>query len=401
MLQLVISRAGLADRPLTLTSEDLLGEGATIGRASRNQVLLDDPGVSRLHARLSVRDGSAFLTDAGSTAGTSLNGIRLAPSASTRLAEGDRIVIGPFTIVLGAAETGAAALRTTIMSDPPAGAYMPLANASPETAARWNGAELPLRIARIVRETPEVKTIVLAPEKPTLFAYLPGQSVQLTATIDRQRVLRRFTLSSSPSRPWNLAVTIRRAKGGEGTPPGVFSSWLHERAAPGDPLTVADPRGDFSCVRFPYPRLLLVSAGIGITPMLSMLRWLTDTAAEVDVVLLHCARSSADLVGRRELELLATANPRLRLALATSRPEGGAGWIGLTGRVGDELLTVAVPDVLRRHVFCCAPPTFRQEFKALLTKRGFRPTNYHEEAFGRGDAPTGGFGSSGGRTAVR
>lgn len=401
MLKLTVSHAGLGDKPITLTPEDMMGEGATIGRASRNQVVLEDPAISRLHARVSLKQGSAFLMDAGSTAGTALNGTRLAPNTPARLAEGDRIVIGPFTLAVGGAETGAEALRTTIMSDPPASAYMPLVGATPESCARWNGGELAVRVQRIVVETPEVKTLVLVPEVPTLFTYLPGQSVQVHLAIDGQKLQRRFTLSSSPTRPYALAITVRRSGGSEARAAGTASVWLHDRVSQGDTLTISSPHGDFSCARHPYPRLLLVSAGIGITPMLSMLRWLTDTASEADVVLLHCARTSADLIARRELELLAAANPRLHLVLVTSRPENGAAWVGLSGRLGDELLTLAVPDVTRRRVFCCAPEPFRKVLRALLAKRQFPMANLIEESFGRADSPTGSIGGgSGPRTAT-
>lgn len=403
MLKLTVSHASLGDKPITLTPEDMLGEGATIGRASRNQVVLEDPAISRLHARVTLKQGSAFLMDAGSTAGTALNGTRLAPNAPARLAEGDRIVIGPFTLSIGGAETGAEALRTTIMSDPPATAYMPLVGATPETCARWTGAELAVRVLRVITETPEVKTLVLVPEAPTLFTYLPGQSVQVHLMIDGQRVLRRYSLSSSPTRPHALAITVRRSGGGEGRTPGIASTWLHDRVAQGDTLTISSPHGEFSCAKHPYPRLLLVSAGIGITPMLSMVRWLTDSASEADVVLLHCARTSADLIARRELELLAAENPKLRLVLVTSRPEHGAAWVGLSGRLGDELLTLAVPDVTRRRVFCCAPEPFRKALRALLVKRQFPLANLIEESFGRPDSPSGNLGvgsSSGPRTAA-
>lgn len=400
MLKLTVSHASLGDKPITLTPEDMMGEGASIGRASRNQVVLEDPAISRLHARVTLKQGSAFLMDAGSTAGTALNGTRLAPNTPARLAEGDRIVIGPFTLSVGGAETGADALRTTIMSDPPASAYMPLVGATPETCARWSGAELAVRVQRIIVETPEVKTLVLVPETPTLFAYLPGQSVQVHIAVDGQKLQRRFTLSSSPTRPYALAITVRRSGGSEARAAGIASVWLHDRVAQGDTLVISSPHGDFSCARQPYPRLLLASAGIGITPMLSMLRWLTDTASEADVVLLHCARTSADLIARRELELLAMANPRLRLVLVTSRPETGAAWIGLSGRLGDELLTLAVPDVTRRRVFCCAPEPFRKALRALLAKRSFPMDNLIEESFGRADTPTGSIGGgSGQRTA--
>lgn len=132
MLTLTIASSALGERAQQLTVEDLLGTGATIGRAAKCQVVLEDPGISRSHDRLSLNQGSVFITDLGSTAGTAINGSRVAPDRAIRLAEGDRISIGPFTLTVGSAKSGADAMRTTIMSDPP---IAPGARAT----AQWRG----------------------------------------------------------------------------------------------------------------------------------------------------------------------------------------------------------------------------------------------------------------------
>jgi pSer/pThr/pTyr-binding forkhead associated (FHA) protein len=82
MLTLTIASTALGERSQQLTADDLLGEGATIGRAAKCQIVLEDPGISRSHARVSLNQGSVFLTDLGSTAGTTFNGSRLAPDLS-------------------------------------------------------------------------------------------------------------------------------------------------------------------------------------------------------------------------------------------------------------------------------------------------------------------------------
>jgi ferredoxin-NADP reductase len=250
---------------------------------------------------------------------------------------------------------------------------------------------------RIIDETDTVKTFVLAAETPTVFAYAPGQATTLHLPIDGRTMSRTYTIASSPSRPHTLAVTVKRLAPYDGSPGGVVSTWMHERVALGDTLTISGLHGSFSCTRHPSPRLLLISAGIGITPMLSMARWMSDTACEADVVLVHAARTSSDIIAHQELVALARSNPRLRLVFLTSRPEPGTGWNGPVGRITSTLLPLAVPDFLRRTVFCCGPEGFMQQVRGTLQPAGFPMAKYHEENFGSRRGPGG---QSGARTAL-
>ena len=376
MLQLLISHPTLGEKPFALSQEDLVGE-ATIGRASRNQVVLDDPGVSRLHARLTMRQGTLFISDAGSTSGTILNGTRLTADVQARLVEGDRLAIGPFTVTVRGADAGGDSLRTTIMAEPPVAAYMPLANVPADGYRLWTGGELLVRLVRVINETQDVRTLVFAGESPTRFCYRPGQSVQVRISLDGVVHQRHFSISSAPSRPHTLSITVRRESGA-----GTVSAWLHERLLLGDALTIHGPFGDFSCITFPSPRLLLLSGGIGVVPILSMVRWLIDTAPETDVVVVHSARSLATMVGARELELLMAQHPRLRVVVTTTRNDRVQPWLGLSGRLDADMLLRIVPDALRRTVFCCGPDGFRAVMKEALLTRQFPAARFHEERFG-------------------
>ncbi len=387
MLKFTLTHPALGERQVMIDSAALTGEGATIGRTPRNHLVLDDQTVSRTHVRLTVSQGSTFVADCGSTAGTTLNGTRLSPDRPVRITVSDQLVLGAFTLVLNPAEVMPDLFEATIVAAPPLATYMPLADIPPEKFARWTAGELPVRVQRIIDETADVRTFVFASSTPTLYTYQPGQFITLHLTINGAPVMRSYSLSSTPSRPHTISITVKRVAAVDGQPAGVVSNWLHDHLGVGDSLTISGPYGDFSCVRHPSPRLLLISAGSGITPMLAMTRWLSDSAAEADVVFLHSARTSADIICRRELELLATHNPRLRLIIITTRPEPGAGWIGLTGRLSSELLSLAVPDYQRRTVFCCGPEPFMKGVKTLLADHGFPMGNHHEESFGGAKRP--------------
>nr|MCU0570489.1 iron-sulfur cluster-binding domain-containing protein [Oculatellaceae cyanobacterium Prado106] len=132
----------------------------------------------------------------------------------------------------------------------------------------------------------------------------------------------------------------------------------------------------------PAPKLLFLSAGSGITPMMSMSRWLTDTLSGSDIIFYHCARTPADIIFRQELELMSARYPNFHLALSITRPEPGHPWYGFTGRLTADLLRAIAPDFQERTVYVCGPEGFMQATKTLLLEQQFPPQNYHEESFG-------------------
>src|SRR5690606_37165071 len=121
------------------------------------------------------------------------------------------------------------------------------------------------------------------------------------------KILRSYTIASSPSRPHAIEVTVKRIPGGRA------SSWLHEHLRPGCVVHVAGPAGAFSWARERPEKVLMISGGSGITPVMSMARFLHDTAEQVDVVFLHSARGHEDRIFREQLERFERRMPRFRV----------------------------------------------------------------------------------------
>ncbi|MCW8328878.1 hybrid-cluster NAD(P)-dependent oxidoreductase [Photobacterium sp. SDRW27] len=216
-------------------------------------------------------------------------------------------------------------------------------------------------------------TFWLEPAKQqTLPAYQPGQHLPLQVEINGEYVARRYTLSSSPSRPGKYAISVKRVDDGR------ISNWLHDRFMVGDTLVAEKPDGSFHLG--PHTdKLLLLSAGSGITPMLSMLRYLADHDQIRDVVFYHQCRSQLDIPCQQELAKLAEDHPQLSIHIALSRPEKA--WQGLTGRLNTAHLQ-QIPDLAERQVFVCGPDAFMTNAKQLLLDAGLDESNYHQEAFG-------------------
>ncbi len=226
-------------------------------------------------------------------------------------------------------------------------------------------------------ETHDVSTFVFAPVQPRLFRFLPGQF--MTLELDAAGVQRSYTIASPPTRPWRIEVTAKLAEGGPG------SAWLHGAMRPGVRVRASGPMGEFSCGMQPTGKLLLLSAGSGITPLMSMARTLHDLGSEADVLFLHSARSPADLVFAEELRAM-ERRPGFRSVAVVERDAPGARWDGFRGRLSPAMLGLLAPDLREREVFCCGPAPYMAAVRAMLDAAGADPGRYHEESFSFEDA---------------
>jgi ferredoxin-NADP reductase len=234
--------------------------------------------------------------------------------------------------------------------------------------------DVELVVRRVLRVTHDVKTFVLAPVRPGTFAFAPGQYLTLTVQVDGRPVERCYTISSPPTRPHLLTITVKRVPGGE------LSGWLHDHVHEGHRLRARGPLGSFSVAEQPAPRYLLLSGGSGITPTLSTVRTLTDLGERRDVVVVHSARTPADLVCRAELEALAAADTGLRVHwVCEEAPDGHAP--GPVGRLDAGMLSRLVPDLATREVFSCGPAGYLESVRALLADLGVPAARCHEESF--------------------
>ena len=192
------------------------------------------------------------------------------------------------------------------------------------TGDRWTGA---LQLAATFQETPDIRTFRLMPPsgEPVPFTYLPGQFLTVEVPVGGKVVKRSYTIASSPTRSDYVELSIKRED------QGVVSRALHDSLSVGDSLTITGPSGVFTFTGDEEGSILLVSGGVGITPMMSVIRYLTDRAWDGDIYLLHCCRTTDDFCFRDELEYLQRKHPRLNVTATMTRARGSA-WVGPTGR---------------------------------------------------------------------
>lgn len=242
----------------------------------------------------------------------------------------------------------------------------------------WDGQNTPLYVTDIVQETHDVFTFSFQGDPPCRFVYKPGQFCSLVLNIDGKKVVRSYTISSTPSRPFSLAITVKRVPG------GLVSNWLPDNLKVGSRIEIAGPRGKFCLEPGKVPKkLLLLAAGSGITPSMSIARWLTDINADVDINFLNCVRSPHDIIYKSEIEMMTQRFPKVFSAVnISSTRESPAGWTGLSGRVSADMFKMLVPDLHERHIYMCGPGGYMEAVKTIMTELEFPMDHFNMESFG-------------------
>ena len=239
----------------------------------------------------------------------------------------------------------------------------------------WNSQSEALECSMVLDDSPDVKTFCFQTTQPSWFRYAAGQFVTIEVEIAGQKHRRCYTLSSSPSRPVCVTITVKAE------PQGKVSSWLHQNLKVGDRIRASGPAGIFSIHLHPADKYLFLSGGVGITPLMSMTRWLFDLGRHTDVAFIQCARTPADLLCRSELEAISARLPEFRVAFVCERPNPYGAWTGYSGRINQLMLELISSDYREREVFCCGPEPFMQAVRDVLRAAGYDMARYHEESF--------------------
>ncbi|MFG3526212.1 globin domain-containing protein [Streptomyces sp. NPDC047917] len=236
----------------------------------------------------------------------------------------------------------------------------------------WRDWEVVTRI----EETADVATFQLRPaDGAPAPAFRPGQYVSVQVELpDGARQIRQYSLSSAPGSRLR-SITVKRVRDA-GSPDGEVSRHLHTEVEAGDVVRVSAPYGDLVLDSADAP-LLLASAGIGCTPMLSMLEDLAATGHRAPVTVVHGDRSPDTHAMRTDHALLTGKLPDAAAHFWYEDPEPGHP-ADRTGRVDLSGLTVA-PGT---HAYLCGPLPFMRSVRTQLLAKGVPATDIHYEVFG-------------------
>jgi ferredoxin-NADP reductase/Fe-S-cluster-containing hydrogenase component 2 len=238
---------------------------------------------------------------------------------------------------------------------------------------RWVGK---LKLGEVVEVTHNVKTFRFNPPNggDIPFDYLPGQFLTLHIAPRGVPTRRSYTIASSPTWRDRIEITVKRE------PHGLVSRWLHDELKVGDEVELEAPNGTFVFSGEQAASVVLIGAGVGITPMMSVTRYLTDKGWPGKVSLILGFRAPRDFIFREELEQLKARNPNLSVTVTMSNP-GDEAWFGKCGRI-DAALLESVKDIARRRAHICGPPSMMDGVKGALIGLGLPENQLRTEAFG-------------------
>lgn len=225
-------------------------------------------------------------------------------------------------------------------------------------------------VLAVLEEARDIKTFRMA--RPDGFSFEPGQFVTVRVQVDGKPHVRCYSISSSPDTRGYLEISVRRQ--------GLVSTMLHASVRTGSRLSLNAPAG-----RFVYPGgddrpLALLAGGIGITPLLSMLRHALASDPTRPVALFYSARDRQNLAFLSDLRVIAERHPQVRIVITLSHdPDAPAPW--RTGRIDGALIRqfVAHPP---HTIFCvCGPDAMMEAMEALLRSEGVPTDQIRSEHF--------------------
>jgi ferredoxin-NADP reductase len=231
-----------------------------------------------------------------------------------------------------------------------------------------------LLLSRTEQQTHDTKTLRFQVLDERLLGAKPGQFLTFQWTIDGQLVRRSYTVSSSPVHENYVEITPKRMEG------GCVSVFLNERAMPGLAVEANGPYGRFYFDETLHKSVVLIAAGSGITPMISMLRYIDDLELPTPVTLLYCVRTAADIIFENELARLSRSLPNFRYEVCLSRTDPT--WKGRRGRLTGEFVSQYVTDLNSPTFFLCGPKGFMDNARQILSTLGVNQDRILQESFG-------------------
>lgn len=246
----------------------------------------------------------------------------------------------------------------------------------------WTGWR-PLTVAERIRESEVITSFILTPQDGRPLApHRPGQYLTLRlAPRGRDPIRRNYSISSAPG-AGHYRISVKREAAGQGG-----SIFLHDEVRVGDTIKVTPPSGDFHLPDTPYRPVVLLSGGVGLTPMVSMLERIAANHPALETHFVHGTMSSATHALDGQVRALARGRDNLRVATFYSDPAPG----DAPGKTHDEDGLISI-DWLRRNTpleradfYLCGPKPFLRAFVGGLAGAGVPTDRIRYEFFGPAD----------------
>ncbi|MBO1022232.1 NO-inducible flavohemoprotein [Methylobacterium sp. SD274] len=250
----------------------------------------------------------------------------------------------------------------------------------------WNGWR-DFVVESVTEESETIRSFVLAPrDGGPVLRHEPGQYLGMLIDLPGQGVLKRnYSISCAPN-DRAYRITVKR-EGRPGEPAGIVSNWLHAVAKPGTALRLAPPAGDFFLHRSTTAPVVLVSGGVGLTPMLSMLETLVETGADRPVWYVHGSISGRFHAMREHVRGLAARAPNIEVRTFYAVPEDGDRQgidYDADGLITADWLARETP-LTEATYYLCGPKPFLASLVHGLARHGVPAERVRFEFFGPAD----------------
>ncbi|WP_419952433.1 NO-inducible flavohemoprotein [Methylobacterium sp.] len=250
----------------------------------------------------------------------------------------------------------------------------------------WNGWR-DFVVESVTEESETIRSFVLAPrDGGPVLRHEPGQYLGMLIDLPGQGVLKRnYSISCAPNER-AYRITVKREER-PGEPAGIVSNWLHAEAKPGTALRLAPPAGDFFLDRSTKTPVVLVSGGVGLTPMLSMLETLVETGADRPVWYVHGSISGRFHAMREHVRGLAARAPNIEVRTFYAVPEDGDRQgidYDADGLITADWLARETP-LTEATYYLCGPKPFLASLVHGLARYGVPAERVRFEFFGPAD----------------
>ena len=226
------------------------------------------------------------------------------------------------------------------------------------------------RLTAIAQETPTVKSFVLSLEGGQI-DFSPGQYIDLFIDAPGFDGAAGYSITSTPLERGAISIAVKKLPGAK------FTIYLHEEAKLGERFYLVGPGGDFLYREEMGSSLVLIAGGIGITPLMSIIRYVNDAPLDVAVTLLYSARVPSELAFYDELSSLAESNPNIDCRFTVTQPQDEP-WDGRIGRIDLDMLRENIPDK-DSLFFICGPSELPVDIKESLQLLGVDGSHVHAE----------------------
>lgn len=245
---------------------------------------------------------------------------------------------------------------------------------APTKSNSWSGT---LLVAEIFDETPNVKTYRLTdPDGGKLpFNYLPGQFITVTVVPKGVPVKRSYTIASSPTDRDYCEITVKHEE------KGTVSHYLHTQVHVGELLQLTGPSGQFTFTEKEGDSVVLIAGGVGVTPMMSVIRYLTDRSWKGEMYFFYSCKNEAGIIFREEIAYLQKRHPNLKSCIIIDEAPAHQEQGYVIGRINKDLLVQRVPDLPSRRIHICGPKPMMEAVKQMLAELNVPKENVRTEVF--------------------